>query len=514
MHNSILNYLQSSTKLKLVPCLILAAISDWLFFDHQIGWTSGLFVILLCTSYVMHASKVSLTKPVQIILLLITGQALALMENPNTLSFLLIIIGFSGLVFVQKPSIQHNARIFAVFIWRYILVCWFNIFVDYSLFSKYQKKHKSKAGSIFSVFNNWVVPIGLSVVFIMLFSSANPVIEGWVDQIDLRQLFKSISIPRVLFWSVAVLLCWAIIRPRQMLRRIKTKVVQEKNAKENSLISPSSIIRALTLFNLIFLVQTSMDMVYLWGGANLPDGMSHAQYVHRGAYPLIFTAFLAAAFVLIVLKPGSKSENSPLIRTMVYAWVGQNIMLVISSIWRLMLYVEAYKLTVLRIAAIIWMALVAVGLVLIIIRIIKQQDNVWLINKNFIALISTLYICSFINFGGIIAEYNIANSKEVRGNGNQLDLYYLKRNIGTDAIPALVKYSQKIPYIEPEQEKCDVIYDIQGKAHETRCRRYQRLTHHALIAYLKGQLKHQNDDWRGWTLRQYRISKYLAQEGY
>ena len=52
-----------------------------------------------------------------------------------------------------------------------------------------------------------------------------------------------------------------------------------------------------------------MDFVYLWGGKTLPDGMSYAEYAHRGAYPLIATALLAGAFVLVALRPGSETES-------------------------------------------------------------------------------------------------------------------------------------------------------------------------------------------------------------
>ncbi len=97
--------------------------------------------------------------------------------------------------------------------------------------------------------------------------------------------------------------------------------------------------------------------------------MTYAAYAHRGAYPLIVTALLAAGFVLAALRPGSATANDPLIRRLVYAWVAQNIVLVISSILRLDLYVGIYSLTYWRIAAFVWMGLVAAGLALIIVRI-------------------------------------------------------------------------------------------------------------------------------------------------
>ena len=93
--------------------------------------------------------------------------------------------------------------------------------------------------------------------------------------------------------------------------------------------------RSLVLFNLLFAAQTVMDINYLWAGAALPEGMSYASYAHRGAYPLIVTALLAATFVIVAMRPGSNAERSPLMRALVFLWVGQNVLLVVSSILRL-----------------------------------------------------------------------------------------------------------------------------------------------------------------------------------
>ena len=71
------------------------------------------------------------------------------------------------------------------------------------------------------------------------------------------------------------------------------------------------MMRSLVLFNLLFAVQTGMDIHYLWRGAALPDGMTYAAYAHRGAYPLIVTALLAAAFVIVAMRPGSTPSARP-----------------------------------------------------------------------------------------------------------------------------------------------------------------------------------------------------------
>ena len=63
----------------------------------------------------------------------------------------------------------------------------------------------------------------------------------------------------------------------------------------------------------------------------------------------------------------------------------------ISSILRLKLYVEAYGLSEMRIAAGVWMGLVMVGLILILARILLDKSNKWLVMANLTALALTLY---------------------------------------------------------------------------------------------------------------------------
>src|SRR4029450_12672491 len=98
-------------------------------------------------------------------------------------------------------------------------------------------------------------------------------------------------------------------------------------------------------------------------------------YAHRGAYPLVVTALLAAAFVLVAMRPGGPAEKSRVIRPLVYLWVGQNVLLVASSILRLDLYVDIYMLPYWPIAAFIWMGLVALGLILIMARIALNRPD-------------------------------------------------------------------------------------------------------------------------------------------
>jgi hypothetical protein len=136
------------------------------------------------------------------------------------------------------------------------------------------------------------------------------------------------------------------------------------------------------------------------------------------------------------MRPGGPAEQSRVIRPLVYLWVAQNVLLVLSSILRLDLYVQIYLLTWWRVAAFIWMALVASGLVLIVTRIVLNRSNAWLIRANLITLTATLYICSLVNFAVVIADYNVSHSREATGKGVSIDMNYLL-SLGPQALPAI-----------------------------------------------------------------------------
>jgi hypothetical protein len=216
------------------------------------------------------------------------------------------------------------------------------------------------------------------------------------------------------------------------------------SAAADSILGPVVIRRSLLLFNALFAVQTAMDIAYLWSGQALPEGMTYAAYAHRGAYPLMLTALLAGAFVLEATRGRPRVQSLGLTRWLLLAFVAQNIMLVISSILRLELYVGAYGLTTWRLAAGVWMALVAFGLVTTVVQIEARKSRAWLLAVNAIAAGGVLYAACFINSAGLIARFNLAHAAENQATPEPMDWYYLI-SLGSQVIPALDAFIAEVP---------------------------------------------------------------------
>lgn len=179
----------------------------------------------------------------------------------------------------------------------------------------------------------WLLPAVLSTVFVALFAAANPVIEQWVSLLNPKLIFEYLSIPRVLFWTMMLALVWPFVHVRWRRRKVATTIAAD--APELAplppfvpaefipaeFLGPSTVLRSLILFNLLFAAQSVLDGIYLWGHVALPANVTYAAYAHRGAYPLIATALLAVAFVLVAMRPGGAAEKSPVIRPLViFGW--------------------------------------------------------------------------------------------------------------------------------------------------------------------------------------------------
>jgi hypothetical protein len=267
---------------------------------------------------------------------------------------------------------------------------------------------------------------------------------------------------RVFFWVCFATFAWSLMRSRtsRQRKRIQGMTAAEfddflaaaRAAREhNTLGIPAAmVIRCLILFNVVFAVENVLDTRFLWT-ENLPPGFHYTTYVHRGAYPLIAAALLAAAFVLVTFNPHSSTERSPWARRLVYLWIAQTIFLTFSAAWRLMKYVEMDQLTRLRLASTIWFLLVALGLFYIVWRIVRMRSNAWLININAITALAVLYPCCFINFDGVIASYNVRHCQEAGGTGCQLDIAYLQ-HLGTPALPALDAVRDKLATEDRRQQ--------------------------------------------------------------
>ena len=355
--------------------------------------------------------------------------------------------------------------------------------------SRKVKALHTKNGSQVKIFSlsNTLLPVIAIIVFGFLLIIANPLIE--ISVLQLSWLDPSIHLftwmPLISLLSFIILFA---ILSLQALPSNNVGTVPEK-LWAAAYFKPLTVIFTLVILNLMFAGENVLDLRYLWSGISLPSGLNYAEYVHRGSYTLIVTAILAGAFMIFALQPGSEGEATKPLRGLVYLWTLQNLFLVASSAKRTLDYIDAYGMTLWRLSGLIWMGLVAAGLVLIVLRVILKRSSVWLLNSNLIATYATLLICGLLDFSSVTATWNAARAVQhlslmAAYQTLDVDMSYLD-SLGPAALPAL----QKLLSITNANK--NILIDLRPASQEISD------THNRIV----GNLENTQSNWRTWTLR-------------
>jgi hypothetical protein len=485
---------RGSFTLLTTACLGLIALADWLFYDHTLGWTTALFAaVLVCVMCIRSTRFLRIGFAGWILFIATLGMIALLVEEPTPLT-----VPYAILLLGTLALINANGWTSSVAAWvnrwvQLIVLGWLRPILDNRLVAQWIARSPITRVSRSWGIGGWILPVMLGGVFLGIFCIANPILSNWFERFSnwagdlIERIPEILSIARILFWIICGLCIWALLRARTS-GRSRDRGTTAPPAQDVGIFRPSDlevepalIVRCLLVFNAVFALQNFLDVRYLWfNGGELPPGMTYHEYAHRGSYPLVAAALLAAAFVLVTFRAGGAAERARPARRLVYLWLAQTALLTVSAAFRLGMYVEAYALTRLRLAAGIWMLLIVMGLVWIIWRIVARRSNGWLLRVNILTAAVVLYACAVFNFDGVIARFNIRHADVATGDG--LDLEYF-RVLGKDSLPVLEPIVGRVQ--DPQRRK-----EVQQ-----------------LIDNLRAQLREETSDWRGWTFRRHRIEE-------
>ena len=194
-----------------------------------------------------------------------------------------------------------------------------------------------------------------------------------------------------------------------------------------------TIYSALTAFNVIYLVFFAVQAVYLFSafGGNLPGTFTYAGYARRGFFELCIVAGINLAILTIshlILKREPNEEPKVFrIETILVSLF--TVLLIVTSLSKMVMYISAYGLTQLRVYTSWFMILLLLIFVVVCIRQFKKFNSFRVIIIGFVSLFTIL---TYSNVDGRIAEYNINRYKE--GTLTNLDIDMLME-LSDAAIP-------------------------------------------------------------------------------
>lgn len=408
---------------KIVACLVVLATGDILLYGYSGGSVVGLFGLVWLGAIVLTRPSVRHSWAGRVSVIAAALFALIVIYAPGLLGAVLFLVALGTATLLPRHCFDH-AGLWAVRLAALGLRAPIGPVSDLGRVAKLPGR---RGQTVIGVVSLLAIPLLGGALFLTLFAHANPVLMSALNALRMPQTGPLIW--HVPLWLFILTLVWPTLRPRAL--RFDSYLEKDKSLLPD--LPVGTMVITLVVFNAVFALENGLDIVFLWSGATLPDGVTLADYAHRGAYTLIATALLAGLFVLVAMRPGADAAKNSLVRMLLLAWIVQNVVLVASSVLRVLDYIDAYSLTVMRIAALMWMGLVATGLMLICWRFLAGRSAAWLINANAIAAALVLTGASIVDLGAMAARWNVDHLRDP----GQLDLCYLTRQGSSALIPLI-----------------------------------------------------------------------------
>lgn len=249
------------------------------------------------------------------------------------------------------------------------------------------------------------------------------------------------------FWIVIMFLMFANIlygTMQYVSDRNNLKALSEKKQYEAVV-----AITVLVPMAIMYVVFSMMQLLFLFGGA-LPESYDYASYARTGFFQLLAVCIINLIMVLVVQ---SNFKENKVVKWLLAIVSGCTYVMLASSAYRMILYVQAYNLTRLRILVLWALVLIAVLFVGVVTRIFKTGFPLL---KYMIVSVSICYLfLSFSHMDYYIVKYNTYAGETY---GVSVDYDYLNK-LSMDAADAIREFDEQIlfrPYFERMNDEADV----------------------------------------------------------
>lgn len=177
-----------------------------------------------------------------------------------------------------------------------------------------------------------------------------------------------------------------------------------------------------------------------------------SEETHERVAAVIMSIAMAIVVIMFYFKSGFNFDsNAKLLKIAAYVWILLNAILVISTMVKNTEYVYHFGLTYKRLGVYAFLTLSLLGLAFTWYKISAKKTNVFLFNTMIWSVYGMILVCSWLNWGGIITQYNLKQS--------HFDLNYLLNEVHLNE-KDLLDYAKKHDNKSLENE---VVHKIKSK---------------------------------------------------
>ncbi|MBQ6844961.1 MAG: DUF4173 domain-containing protein [Agathobacter sp.] len=306
------------------------------------------------------------------------------------------------------------------------------------------------------------VAIPVVVVIFVLLSSADAVFRDFGDR-----LFSRLNTGDI--FGIAWMFAIAFLASYCLLAYVSKKTVKEE-VDDTRKWEPLIAIPVTSVLSVMYLVFSGIQIMYLFmGNMQLPKGYTYAEYAREGFFQLLAVSVINLVIVLIGL---SRFKKSRILKAVLTVLSLCTFIMIASSALRMVIYIQYYYLTFLRIFVLWSLVVLFLLFVGVIIYIIKEDFPLF---RYAMVVVTCLYIVfSFCHPDYWIAKVNLAGTKEVRCQffkGETYSDYGFLADLNADAAPVLLAWTAEEGYSFESYfskgltyaEYVDLMYDAEDK---------------------------------------------------
>ena len=296
------------------------------------------------------------------------------------------------------------------------------LFADTNRFVKEKKLIKNER--LRNILTGCVIAIPILIIIITLLSGADMVFGRITRAMFEWFLYRDFYIILLLI-ILGTLLCYSLFCGASRESTITTHNKEKAN--------PTIGITISTLLLIVYILFCTIQILYLFTGGlfTLPKEFTYSEYARQGFFELLAVTCLNIILILICVNVFAANKWLDAILTAITA--GTYIMIA-SAGYRMLLYIEAYHLTFLRLFVLLFLLIDALLLIGIIISIYHKQFPLFGYS---VIVISLCYMTfSFSKPDYYIAKYLISHKEEITNE----DITFLTEELSYDAAPVVIPF--------------------------------------------------------------------------
>ena len=319
--------------------------------------------------------------------------------------------------------------------------CIFRPFNDMVSYFDAQKQDKTgKKSYLLPVLIGVAITFPLLAVITALLSSADIVFAKMIDRV--LASFNFVTVFELFFLVLFVFFCSYAVYAALCMKNVQEEVREQRKWE------PIIAIIFTAALSIVYLLFSVIQIMYLFiGKMQLPEGYTYSGYAREGFFQLLAVCIMNLLLVLICLHLFRENIVLKVILTVIS---GCTYIMILSSALRMIMYINRYNLTFLRIF-VLW-SLAVIFLLMAGVTISIYIKRFPLFNYG-LAIVAVFYIgLSFSHPDYWIARYNLNSAHlEYLNEYDVIDSTDYLCSLSSDAAPILLN-KEKNPYLQQVSE--------------------------------------------------------------